>query len=285
MPVPKTDDLLNPTLKAMHALGGSASFQELNEEVINGLKLKAKDLEETMPSDGRTVISYRLAWARTLLRNYGLLENSSRGVWTLTSAGHRTKMVDPIVVKQALKPSKGAEGRKAQNPKRLQQENGGNPEDSENQDWKKRLLGILLQMEPSGFERLCQLLLRESGFLQVRVTGRTGDGGIDGVGLVQIGGLISFPVVFQCKRYKGVVSAGTVRNFRGAMAGRADRGLVITTGSFSQPAWQGATRAGVAPIDLIDGDKLVMKLKELQLGIDIRMIEEIGIKQDWFLNI
>ncbi len=137
-------------------------------------------------------------------------------------------------------------------------------------------------MPPAAFERLCQRLLRESGFVEVRVTGRSGDGGIDGVGRVKIGGLLGFPIVFQCKRYQGSVSSNLVREFRGAMMGRSERGLIITTGTFTRDARQEATRDGVPPIDLLDGEELTEKLKELQLGISIKMIEEIAVISQWF---
>ena len=116
--------------------------------------------------------------------------------------------------------------------------------------WREELLSILTELTPDAFERLCQRLLRESGFTEVKVTGRTGDGGIDGVGIVRLGGLLSFPIIYQCKRYKGSVGASTIRDFRGAMIGRADRGLVLTTGSFSREAKIEATRDGAPPIDL-----------------------------------
>ncbi len=142
--------------------------------------------------------------------------------------------------------------------------------------------GILIALPPDAFERLCQRLLRESGFVQVSVTGKSGDGEIDGVGIVRIGGLLGFPILFQCKRYAGSVSASAIRDFRGAMIGRADRGLVITTGTFSRDARTEATRDGAPPIDLVDGEELMDKLRELQLGVDVKLIEEVSVNNEWF---
>ncbi len=147
------------------------------------------------------------------------------------------------------------------------------------------MLSRLLDLAPDAFERLCQRLLRESGFVEVRVTGRSGDGGIDGVGIVRLGGLLGFPILFQCKRCRGSVGAGTIRDFRGAMIGRADRGLVITTGTFSRDAKIEATRDGAPPIDLIDGEQLLDKLKELRLGITVKMVEQISVLPDFFKGI
>jgi restriction system protein len=146
-------------------------------------------------------------------------------------------------------------------------------------------MDTLLDMPPDAFERLCQRLLRESGFIQVEVTGRSGDGGIDGHGVVRVGGLLSFPVIFQCKRYRNPVSSGVVRDFRGAMVGRADKGLIITTGSFTRDADREATRDGAPPIDLIDGEQLMEKLKDLQLGVTTKQIEVVEVATEWFAGI
>ncbi|MCE1271999.1 MAG: restriction endonuclease, partial [Acinetobacter sp.] len=117
---------------------------------------------------------------------------------------------------------------------------------------------------------------------QVEVTGKVGDGGIDGKGIVRVSGLLSFHVIFQCKRYKGSVSPSQIRDFRGAMQGRADKGLFITTGNFTRDALKEATRDGAPPIDLIDGELLCEKLKELKLGITTQLIEQVEIKTEWF---
>ena len=139
--------------------------------------------------------------------------------------------------------------------------------------WRDELLDALLKMDPSAFERLVQRLLRESGFIQVEVTGQSGDGGIDGKGIMRLGGLLSFHVIFQCKRYKGSVTVSQVRDFRGAMVGRADKGLLITTGNFTKDAVREATRDGAPAIDLIDGDLLIDKLKELELAFRPRKLK------------
>ncbi|MFW1950407.1 restriction endonuclease [Acinetobacter beijerinckii] len=150
------------------------------------------------------------------------------------------------------------------------------------EEWKEKLLNILYNISPAAFERLAQRILRESGFSQVEVTGKVGDGGIDGKGIVRVSGLLSFHVIFQCKRYKGSVSPSQIRDFRGAMQGRADKGLFITTGNFTRDALKEATRDGAPPIDLIDGEILCEKLKELKLGITTQFIEQVEIKTEWF---
>ena len=141
---------------------------------------------------------------------------------------------------------------------------------------------VLISLQPAAFERLIQRLLRESGFTQVEVTGKSGDGGIDGKGIVRVSGLLSFHVMFQCKKYEGTVSSNQIRDFRGAMQGRADKGLFVTTGAFTRDAIKEATRDGAPPIDLIDGEQLADKLKELTLGVRTKVFESIEIDEQWF---
>jgi restriction system protein len=146
-------------------------------------------------------------------------------------------------------------------------------------EWKDELLALLGAMDPSAFERLCQRLLRESGFTKVEVTGKTGDGGIDGTGVLRVN-LLSFQVLFQCKRWKGSVGASTVRDFRGAMVGRTDKGLILTTGTFTADARREATRDGAPAIDLVDGDLLCDLLKDKGLGVRVRMVEEVTVDEE-----
>ncbi len=208
-----------------------------------------------------------------------MLENSSRGVWALSAKGREIDHVDPKVVERfAQEQSKKA--------RTVSVEDELVEADTE-PIWRDELMETLLKMEPSAFERLIQRLLRESNFIQVEVTGQSGDGGIDGKGIMRLGGLISFHVIFQCKRYRGSVTPNQVRDFRGAMVGRADKGLLITTGNFTKDAIKEATRDGAPTIDLVDGDQLIDKLKELELGVKTEKVEveRITIDRDWFLNI
>ena len=137
-------------------------------------------------------------------------------------------------------------------------------------------------MSPDAFERLSQRLLRECGFTQVEVTGRSGDGGIDGKGVLRLGGLVNFQVVFQSKRYTGTVGTSVVRDFRGAMIGRADKGLIISTGTFSRDARAEAIRDGAPAIDLVDGQELASLLKQYELGVQTVMVEKVLVDGEWF---
>jgi restriction system protein len=275
MPVPTYDGLFNPLLRAMRELGGSASVAEQEDEVAQLLNLSEEEASE-IHRGNRSKLSYRLAWARNYLKRAGLLENSARGVWALTGKGRATEKVDAKTINRLVKSLDAEESSTPEKP-----EKGAPPPELR---WEDEALETIKQISPKAFETLSQRLLRESGFIQVEVTGRSGDGGIDGRGVVRVGGVLSFHVIFQCKRYKDTVSAGIVRDFRGAMVGRADKGLLITTGTFTRDARAEAQRDGAPPLDLIDGEELVQKLRELRLGIEItpRVIEDVRVKKEWF---
>lgn len=270
MPAPTYDNLFNPLLKALRQLGGSASNPEIEEKVAEILNLTEEEINE-IHSGGRTKLAYNLAWARTYLKLYRLLERSARGIWALTSKGKKIERVDKEEVTRYVR--------------RRDYETTVVEETEEmRKPWQDELLEEIMELSPEAFERLCQRILRESGLVQVKVTGRSGDGGIDGRGIIRIGGLLTFPVIFQCKRYSGSVSTGKIRDFRGAMAGRADKGLFITTGTFTYNAKQEAVREGTKPIDLIDGEMLVEKMKELGLGVRVRAEEVVEVDKEWFSN-
>ena len=281
--VPSREELFNPVLKAIHSLGGSASNAEIADRAIEDMKLTS-DVTDVPHGKGRvSELEYRLYWARWYLKKISLIDNSKKGIWSLTSTGHNTASVEPeTVVRRVYEINRAA--RQERSEKISQEETEEEPFDDSSEElasWRDEVLAILTTMHPDTFERLCQRLLRESGFIEVNVTGKTGDGGIDGNGIIRLGGLISFPVLFQCKRYSGSVSANTVRDFRGAMIGRADKGLVITTGTFTREARREATRDGAPPVDLIDGELLIDKLKELRLGVNVRTVEVVEVDSEW----
>ena len=286
--LPTFDELIVPTVKALVNLGGSGTVEEINSKVYEIANLTDSILQIPHGEEGTTSeVDYRLAWSRTYLKKFGLLENSSRGIWALSKAEIDTTKLDytEIVrtVRGQIKQTQLNTKTSKQSPEKI--ENEVIEEVDNTEEWKEKLLNVLYNITPAAFERLAQRLLRESGFFQVEVTGKAGDGGIDGKGIVRVSGLLSFHVIFQCKRYKGSVTPSQIRDFRGAMQGRADKGLVITTGVFTREAIKEATRDGAPPIDLIDGEVLCDKLKELKLGIETKLTETIDIKKDWFNNL
>jgi restriction system protein len=281
MPIPTFDRMFNPLLEALRNLGGSGSNAELVDETARIIGLTDEELEE-QTSRGQPRFAYRLAWARSYLKAFGLIENSERGVWSLTQRGTETQKVDPAEVKRFVRSRRLTPVEAASAGP--DEEDTADTEAGE-ESWRENLLELLLGLDPGKFERLCQRILRESGFVQVEVTGRSGDGGIDGTGTVELGGLLAFPVLFQCKRYQGGVGPSVVRDFRGAMVGRADRGLILTTGIFSREARREARRDGAPPIDLVDRDRLLDKLKELHLGVEVELVESVSIDSEWFSNL
>jgi len=286
--LPTYDSLMNPLLRALRLLGGSASTDETYDKVIEIVNIdeEISTVLHNEEKSNQTEVSYRLAWARTYLKKYGLLENSSRGIWSLTTKAKEYDTVNPqevvkFVRELAKKTPKAKEDKKKNDPGLSLNEI---PEEA--QEWREQLHHILTkEIDADTFEKLTQRILRESGFVQVEITGRTGDGGIDGKGIAKIHGFMSFHVIFQCKKYQGSVSAGAIRDFRGAMVGRTDKGLFITTGTFTPAAVKEATRDGAPPIDLVDGDQLADKLKELSLGIRTEMVEKVTVDIDWFSNL
>jgi restriction system protein len=272
------DDLMNPVLQALKELGGSGINEEINTKVYEIAHVPSEQLEilHNPVKGGMTEIEYRLMWTRTYLKKFGVIENSTRGIWALTSKG---STIDKVTEKEVVKVVRELMKKEKIIPP--------NEEPNKEVEWQEELLGVIHNMSASGFERLVQRLLRESGFIHVEVTGRTGDGGIDGQGILRLGGLISFNVIFQCKKWKNAVGANQIRDFRGAMVGRADKGLFITMGTFTKEAIKEATRDGAPAIDLVDGDQLIEKLKQLSLGVITKKIEieQVLIDHEWYSSI
>lgn len=283
--VPPYHFFLWPALQAVIALGGSASIAELDAAVIDREDL-SPEVQSVLHGDGpMTEVQYRLAWARTYLKGMGLLTNSQRGVWSVTELGE-TVTEDQIPTMRAEYIADNRRKGKKKGAKSNLDNEIDQAEAEAEADWKDALLDTLLSMSPQAFERLAQRLLREAGVSSPVVTGRSGDGGIDGRGVYQIS-LLSFPVFFQCKRYSGSVGASAVRDFRGAMAGRGEKGLLITTGTFTNDARAESQRDGAPPIDLIDGDRLCELLKQYEIGVTStpRVVEDVTIHPEYFKSL
>lgn len=256
-----------PLLDALRGLGGSAKADEAVDRVALDLNIADEVLDETLPSGGSRFRN-QVAWARFYLVREGLIDSSKHGVWSLTEKGSKTSLAPEQSREMFLKWVRiFQEQRKQKEKTEPMAEQVAEGTGSISKDYREEVLNTLLALPPAGFERLSQRLLREAGFTQVVVTGQSGDGGIDGYGLLQVNPLVSFKVLFQCKRYAKSVSPSQVRDFRGAMSGRADKGIVITTGTFTAEAKREATRDGAPPIELIDGEKLIDMLEQLRLGL------------------
>jgi restriction system protein len=265
-----------PVLDALRALGGSGKPDEVVERIAEDLKVSDETQNESLPS-GELRYRNQVHWARFYLVREGLLDSSRRGVWSLTELGAATRLSQEQARGIFLKWVRiFQEQRKAQakDLSPIEEEVAEALNEAPN-DHPQAVLKVLQGLSPPGFERFSQRILRESGFSQVVVTGRSNDGGIDGFGTLEINTLVSFKVLFQCKRYQGSVNPSQVRDFRGAMAGRADKGIILTTGTFTAEARREAARDGAPPIELVDGEKLVRMLEELELGLKPKTVFEI----------
>ncbi|MCY4088541.1 MAG: restriction endonuclease [Candidatus Saccharibacteria bacterium] len=272
-----TKDMYKACILVLRRLGGKATNAMLEEAVAEEMQLTKEQLAKPHSNPRYSQYGYNLKWTQTNLKKLGILDNPVRGTWILTPKGvELSRQPESIDNDQLYKEMRVIQAKSPPKQKKdVQQDEEADLEDS----WKTVLLNELLSLEPPAFERLCQRLLREFQFEEVEVTGGTGDGGIDGKGLLRMNGLLSFDVYFQCKRYRGSVGADAVRDFRGATEGNKDsKNLIITTGSFTKKAKEEAIKPGARKIDLIDGDLLANKMRECQLGIQ----ESVSVDYDWF---
>jgi restriction system protein len=264
-----------PIVEILKELGGSGQPKEVTDTVLERLHISEREQAQTL-KNGSSRVRNQVAWARFYLAKAGLLDASQRGVWALTEKG-RTVYLSQKAVFQLFKDVHTNFPTKDAKPKAVLDETEISPpaDPSGDSAGQHTLLDVLKSLPPGGFERVSQRLLRESGFERVIVTGRSGDGGIDGHGILQVNPFVSFTVLFQCKRYAGAVSASQVRDFRGAMMGRADKGIIITTGTFTTEATKEARRDGAPPIELVDGETLVQMFERLELGVKPKTVYEV----------
>ena len=274
--VPRYPDLIAPCFSALRKLGGSGTNQEILELVISDLQLPDEVADAVHGSNrGITELAYQLNWAKTYLKKSGHIENPSRGVWSITPDHANSSSVDPKEVMKAALGSFGGEGNTGDAP--------GEPPEGTRQpepEWRIRLTEILQTMNPYGFEVFCTRLLRECGFTDVKVTRKSGDGGIDGYGRLSINGIFSYNVAFQCKRFSNSVSAPLIRDFRGSLPANIEKGILITTGTFTQEAIREASSESKQQIDLMDGQALMDKIVEY--GIGVKPVTTYEIDEDFF---
>ncbi len=269
---PNVQFFFQPTLKALYELGGSGSNEEIFNKVVAITQLPT-EVVDIMHNFTMTEVEYRLAWAKTYLKNYGAIENSKHRVWSLTTKGAKMLKENDIDKKDIYDFTAKKRGKESNSS-----ENG--VIETESLNWRTQVTDILLNLDPYAFERLAQRLLRECGFSDVQVTKRSGDGGIDGTGKLRIQGIFSFNVAFQCKRYKGQVGAGAIRDFRGSLGTNIEKGVLITTGAFTKAAKDEASSEGKRLIDLMDGEELINKLAEY--GIGLNEVKSYEVDEDFF---
>ncbi|MDV3002435.1 MAG: Mrr restriction system protein (plasmid) [Chroococcopsis gigantea SAG 12.99] len=267
-----------PVISALQDLGGSGRPSEVRDWIAQKLNISEQERTELLKG-GALRFDNQVAWARFYLVKAGFLDSSRRGVWSLTDKGRDIEFMsdgDALSIFKAVHSDFEEAG--VQEPSVTPSEElieetiaPSNTESADDRGYREKLLEVLLSLPAPGFERLCQRLLREAGFEQVIVTGRSNDGGIDGEGILPVNPFVSFKVLFQCKRYSNSsVSSPQVRDFRGAMMGRADKGIIITTGTFTDSAQKEAIRDGAHSIELVNRDKLLDMFESLELGLKPR---------------
>ena len=276
---PTQIELIEPVFAALHDLGGSANISEIRDKVVEMLHLPDDVVDEPHKGNAsqQTELEYQLAWARTRLKAFGAINNSQRGVWMITPEYAEKDAVSKADVVEFVKKQRLAG--KSSNETTAPAEDDPMDESvqipEELEPWRVELAETLHGMNPYAFERLSMLLLRECGFSQVSVTRKSGDGGIDGTGKLRINGIFSFHVAFQCKRFVGSVSAGDIRDFRGSLTTDIEKGVFITTGTFTKAAREEASKSGKQQIDLIDGEELINMLIEYRLGVHEKTVYEV----------
>lgn len=277
--LPAYPTLRSATIAAVRRMPMPASNADINREVADKLGLSHEQRTALhSPRSRQTELAYRVAWARTALRVAGAIEDAGRALWRITEEGHE---IDPATIERRwashLKSRKETRNGAAAD----RRDKGGS--DEIDVDWKEMLLARVRRIDPLAFEHLATRLLEAAGFREVQVLGRAGDGGLDGVGIYRPT-LISFPVYFQCKRYAGAVGAGAVRDFRGAMQGRGEHGMLITAGTFTAAAIKEAGRDGATTIDLIDGLDLCDLLRDHGLGVRTtkRVVVDFDVDETYF---
>jgi restriction system protein len=259
-------------LDALRELGGSGTPREVKDRVLERVTLPQTELERTTPKLGLNAVENEIHWARDQLKRVGLIDPSVRGVWSLTPKGRATH----LTTVEARKLRAGHPGLLDDLATRSSDDDALVPStEKEPVDWREELLLRIAALTPSGFEQLCKRVLRESGFSEVHVTGQSGDGGIDGNGILQVNELVSFRVLFQCKKYQSPVGVAAIRDFRGAMTGRTDKGIFLTTSSFTTEAEREAVRDGAPPLELVNGQKLVTLMERLGLGLKPRTVYDV----------
>lgn len=256
-------------LRDMDGVGKAAAVKEW---IVATMTESKEQINETVLDSGVPKYQNDIQWARMFLVNANMLEPmaiSGRGVWKLTPSGLSTPVdADSMAKVYVLATKKG---------KKAKSETQAAPGEDDQQlglpgldSWEHHLKGLLTTMPHQGFERLCAEIMTKNGLHATRVTGQSGDKGIDGEGLLAFDTLelVSIRVAWQCKRFnEGTVGSDAVRNFRGSLDHATDHGVIFTTSTFTTSALQEATQAGKKAIRLVDLSGLIEQMFKLKLGI------------------
>ena len=270
---------LRPLVEVLRNIGGSGTTADVIDQVIEYMKIPEGEVAKTIAS-GVSRVRNQIEWARMYLVKADLIDSSQRGVWKLTEKGYEAVLSDDSIYEIFKKVQKTSQ--KTKEPKNQEELTEIDETIVDDEAHGETILSILKNLSSGGFEKLCKRLLTEIGVHDVQITGGTGDQGIDGTGVVKVNDVVGFNIIFQCKRYRDVVAPHHVRDFRGTMQGRADKGIIITTGRFTAEAKKESVRDGVPPIELIDGERLVTLFEKYKLGLKPKVVYDVVL--DFFDN-
>jgi len=267
MAIPSEKDIELPLLQEIEAAGGEAKPSELYDKVATHfLQLTPSDQTAKHRRSGLLIWANRVAWARQHLVNKGEIDASVYGIWKITARG-RVRLGKGVVLPSAPKPPPLS--------------TIGELLDIERQQARAQLHELLMNLHPQQFEEFAAKLLESVGFTDVEVTNYIGDGGIDGYGNLEMG-VVQVKAAFQVKRWQQNVSRPNIDQFRGAIQGKFDQGIYITTSDFSDEAKKVSSVAGAVPIVLINGDRVVDIMLEKGLGVRQEPLTVTRIDEEFF---
>jgi restriction system protein len=244
--LPKQTDIEIPLLGVIVELGGEGTPKQIYALVTKKFpQITDEDLNEKLKSGGNKWTN-RIQWVRQKLVMKGEISRAHRGIWAITDKGRkRLEEKEPQVPRPDFV---------------------GLYEEYE-ASFRSQLLDKLNELSPRQFELFARKLLQTYGFIQVKVTGISSDGGIDGYGKLQLG-LATMNVAFQCKRWQANVGRPEVDKFRGAIQGEFEQGVFFVTSDFTPQAREASLKKGAVPIILLNGESLIDLMIEKSLGVE-----------------
>ncbi len=304
MSVPDFQTLMLPVLKQL-AAGGEQPPATVREAVATALQLTPEDLAALLPSGRQTTFANRVAWALGYLKQAGLLESPSRGVYRLTDRGRAalSEDVDRVDIQYLMRFPEFVAFRTPGTPTQPEVDltsGAAKPEGSTltpdeqmrvgysrlRESLAAQVLDRVRQVTPKFFEELVVDLLVAMGYGGSRedaaaVVGRSGDEGIDGIIKEDRLGLDAIYV--QAKRWKESVGRPEIQRFAGALQGqRARKGVFITTSTFTPDSKAYATNLQTT-IVLIDGKELAELMIDHGVGVsEADVLKVLKLDEDYF---
>lgn len=308
MPIPDYETLMLPVLR-LAADGAEHNVRDAIEVLSDEFSLTQEERNEMLPSGNQLLFNNRFSWARTYLKQAGLLTSPKRGIFIITARGKELLAQSPDHIDTALL-DQYPEFLEFRSRRKDKKDNGNGrkpriittvtkemetPEDALaaaytklRQSLEAELLDTIKEASPAFFERLVVDLLVNMGYGGNRrdagkALGKSGDGGIDGI--IKEDRLGLDVIYIQAKRWEGTVGRPEIQKFAGALQGqRARKGVFITTSSFSREAEEYSSIIDTRII-LIDGERLTSLMVDHNVGVStVGQYEVKKIDSDYFDN-